>query len=239
MIDEEVESVLREIRERVRSATVKHPRRADRSSSNGNGDGEALITATSESETSLRSDALPRLDAYRTTTARAWDRLPPVVSNRSGFMARLELWLKAKSKSLTRWFTWEQTNFNAAVHHAIGDTVQALKDHEVAMEEQRAELRRLQNELAEMRDALEKETVARTEQIDAIHAENEKQQTETDSLRSDFRRETDAQRTHNLTQRAELNGMRAEIRGETEARRIRIEDLQKQLQVLIDRADKK
>ncbi|HYW74948.1 MAG TPA: hypothetical protein VE961_28235, partial [Pyrinomonadaceae bacterium] len=47
---------------------------------------------------------------------------------------RLELWLKKKSKPLTRWFTWEQVNFNHAVNEALGDVVEILKAeaHELA-----------------------------------------------------------------------------------------------------------
>ncbi|MFN2578877.1 MAG: hypothetical protein ABR607_14450, partial [Pyrinomonadaceae bacterium] len=57
---------------------------------------------------------------------RAWNRLPPVVSNRRGTVARIELWIKNTCRPLTRWFTWEQVNFNRAVHDALSDAVRIL-----------------------------------------------------------------------------------------------------------------
>src|SRR5438874_458279 len=110
MVDEEVEIVLREIRERVISQ-ARAERMASASSVAGNGDG--AITNTDETSSAAE---LVRIGGYLSTTARAWDRLPPVISNRSGAMSRLELWFKSRAKSLARWFTWEQVNFNAAVH---------------------------------------------------------------------------------------------------------------------------
>ena len=82
MADTDVENILREIRERVYSEQETAAR-----SSRDN------IDATSPSEGGLEPvDSLPRLESYLATTARAWDRLPPLVSNRSGTSARLELW---------------------------------------------------------------------------------------------------------------------------------------------------
>src|SRR5438270_12493340 len=109
----EVESILVEIREQVRAAE-----QAGRAMT---GDAHAL-EANEHSENGFAhedSERLARLSAHLTTTARAWDRLPPVMSNRTGLSARLELWIKRVLKKLARWFTWEQINFNAAVHHAL------------------------------------------------------------------------------------------------------------------------
>src|SRR6267142_3401436 len=135
----EVESILNEIRERVRKehepanallrldparepapASLVHP-----NSANGAGKGESLN----------------RLSAHLTATARAWDRLPPLYSNRKGTAARLELWIKARLKSMTRWFTWEQVNFNSAVHHALSETLQALSAYERELAGLRSELK--------------------------------------------------------------------------------------------------
>lgn len=123
----EVETILNEIRERVRTdyeqrvaATI--PVNQQDSAA------DALISTAAECDSG--SDSLARLSADLTTTARAWDRLPPIYSNRSGTAARFELWLKAKFKSLSRWFTWEQVNFNAAVHQALTDTLETLRAHE-------------------------------------------------------------------------------------------------------------
>ena len=67
--------------------------------------------------------------------------MPPVISNRSGATARLELWLKRQFKRATRWYAWEQVNFNAAVHHALGDIAQLLSSHEKTIEHLREQLR--------------------------------------------------------------------------------------------------
>ena len=97
-------------------------------------------------------ETMARIDAYLTTTARAWDRLPPLVSKRSGGLARLELWVKRRFKQATRWYSWEQINFNAAVHHALRDTLDALLD----LERQLAELRRRWSCEARRRSSLNK-----------------------------------------------------------------------------------
>jgi Mg2+ and Co2+ transporter CorA len=134
----EVETILNEIRDRVR---VEEDARAP----------VGLVTQPEKAtavgvESQIRSqptEALARASAHLTTTARAWDRLPPIFSNRGGSMARIELWIKAKLRSLTRWFTWEQVNFNAAVHHALTDTLETLAAH-------RQQLIAIQNQLAEI-----------------------------------------------------------------------------------------
>jgi hypothetical protein len=122
MADTEVENILREIRERV-YAEEEAAAAARHGGSNG-------VRAARENGAAPEAGSLPRLDSYLTTTARAWDRLPPLVSNRSGATARLELWLKRHFKRATRWYAWEQVNFNAAVHHALGEMAQLLAAHE-------------------------------------------------------------------------------------------------------------
>jgi len=122
MADVEVENTLREIRERVLAdARLRAPAAADASGEpagqavNGSADGGPRTAAGTSGE------ALARLDANLATTARAWSRLPPLLTYRSGAAARLELWLKRLVKRAAHWFTWEQVNFNSAVHHALGD----------------------------------------------------------------------------------------------------------------------
>ena len=113
-MDSEVEMILNEIRERVLAE--------ERAATPGLG-----VTQKTESRNGLmppalgRSETLERVEAGLSVTARAWDRLPPVFSNRRGALARLELSIKNSFKVMTRWFTWEQVNFNAAVHHALND----------------------------------------------------------------------------------------------------------------------
>jgi hypothetical protein len=119
----EVETILKEIRERVR--TDQEQRTAAGTPAQNETAADALTQAPESSP-----DSLDRLSAHLTTTERAWDRLPPIYSNRRGMAARFEQWIKTRSKSLSRWFTWEQVNFNAAVHQALSDTLEALRAHE-------------------------------------------------------------------------------------------------------------
>lgn len=233
MIDEEVEIVLREIRERVRASTPRPEPVANELSVTANGDGE-LPGFVDEPEDTATAETLARLEAYLVTTARTWDQLPPIVSNRSGAMARLELWVKAKSRMLARWFTWEQVNFNAAVHHAIRDTLQSLSDHDAA-------LRGLRNQLRQEIEVRQKETAARAQEAaalareaEALAGDVEEQRTEIQDLRAEVKSETESQQVLIHNQRGEINLLRAEVKGESEARRIQSADQQTQWQTLAD-----
>jgi hypothetical protein len=138
MGETDVETILREIRERVLSrersgedvASAARSELAKGTNGNGGQAGQNEMVAP---------ENLALINSYLTTTARAWDRLPPLVSNRSGLTARLELWLKRRLRAGTRWFTWEQVNFNAAVHHALRDVLQMLSAYEQELAKLRAE----------------------------------------------------------------------------------------------------
>ena len=100
-----------------------------------NGDQPQALSLSSNVQASgagerVSSESLNRLSAHLTTTSRAWDRLPPLYSNRRGGTARFELWIKARLKAMSRWFTWEQVNFNSAVHHALAETLHALSAYQ-------------------------------------------------------------------------------------------------------------
>lgn len=131
MADIEVEKILREIRERVYAE--QEAQTAARLNGANGGD-------TNAENGEFESGDLARIESYLTTTARAWDRLPPLVSNRSGTTARLELWFKRHLKRATRWYAWEQVNFNAAVHHALRDIVQLFSAYEKKLANQREQL---------------------------------------------------------------------------------------------------
>ena len=142
MADLEVEKTLREIRERVLAeaeARAPAPAAAPLATAAqpvaGNGGG------------AYAAEALARMEANLATTGRAWSRLPPMLSYRRGAAARLELWLKGLVRRATHWFTWEQVNFNSAVHHALGDTRAALAAHEQALAAHEQALARLQSEI--------------------------------------------------------------------------------------------
>jgi hypothetical protein len=139
MADLEVENTLREIRERVLAeAQSRAPEPVATSAAAQPASGGAVAYA---------GEALARMDANLATTGRAWSRLPPMLSYRRGAAARLELWLKGLVKRAAHWFTWEQVNFNSAVHHALGDARAALAAHEQARAAHEQALTRLQSEI--------------------------------------------------------------------------------------------
>src|SRR5207253_2092797 len=156
----EVESILNEIRERVRTEEKQRETAVAVLIQNG----KDSHSARSSTAPVMATESLARLEAHLTTTSRAWDRLPPLFSNRSGMAARFELWIKARMKSLSRWFTWEQINFNSAVHHGLSDTLEALKAHEEQLIKMQAELNQtreaLRSESNQTREALSQTTEA-------------------------------------------------------------------------------
>ncbi|HEY0077723.1 MAG TPA: hypothetical protein VGB73_03685 [Pyrinomonadaceae bacterium] len=134
MADTEVENTLREIRERVRAGEAQPQATPVR---------QEVETLTLSEDTPrppvALADARARIEANLATVERAWNKLPPVMSYRRGWAARIELWLKRQIKRATHWFTWEQVNFNAAVHNALRDTVAALADYEQQLARMQAE----------------------------------------------------------------------------------------------------
>jgi hypothetical protein len=152
----EVENILNEIRERVRK-DHQHEAQASQSMPANGGPQHSLtlnsnVRASEEIE-SVNSESLNRLSAHLTTTSRAWDRLPPLYSNRRGGLARFELWIKAGLKATSRWFTWEQVNFNSAVHHALAETLHALSAYQQELAALRIELAK---QAAESREGFER-----------------------------------------------------------------------------------
>src|SRR5215831_4871066 len=115
----DVEAILEQIRERV-IAEDDVPAAPGKAPANG-------TPANGSSANSSVNESLTRASVHLAVTGRAWDRLPPVFSNRSGALARFELWIKKTCKQLTRWFTWEQVNFNRAVNDALCDVIEILR----------------------------------------------------------------------------------------------------------------
>ncbi len=126
MIDTEVENILQEMRERVRAQEAGRQKTLPQVETNENAQGEP--------QDELLPRALPEtlvhLAQQLVTTERAWDKLPPITSKRSGLAARMELWIKRQLKRATHWFTWEQKDFNKAVNAALHDIADALAIHE-------------------------------------------------------------------------------------------------------------
>src|SRR4051794_12980660 len=113
MVDQEVVDILAEIKHRI--TTVATPTAAQ----NGGDTAESSFTRK-PSETNHHYASMVVL-------ARAWDRLPPVVTNRTGAAASLELWIKNKLRRALHWITWEQVNFNAATHQTFVELIESLQ----------------------------------------------------------------------------------------------------------------
>ena len=84
---------------------------------------------------------LDRLQANLVIAGRAQDQLPPVTTYRHGAIAKIELWVKRGLKRITRWFTWEQANFNAATCESFHTTL--------------AILARLEQNISDLRDQID------------------------------------------------------------------------------------
>jgi hypothetical protein len=177
MVDEEVENTLREIRERVR-ATAEYENRSVTAVAANNAE---VLESPGNELTSTMPATMERLEAYLTTTGRAWDRLPPVISNRSGALARLELWIKQRFKRATRWYFWEQINFNAAVNNALRDALEALRQLELQLSRQgettsefSASVKQTQVEIVSLRTLVESQRAT----LESQRAEIESQRSE-------------------------------------------------------------
>lgn len=185
---DEVEDILREIADRVRAEQANVAVQQ-----NGTGDDTAL--------TAQQARSLSSIEAHLTTTARAWDRLPPVMSNRSGTAARLELWVKRLFKRSTRWYSWEQVNFNAAVHHAFLDTLAALNDVQRQLQSIRSEIQ-THNELI----------AKRIEQLGSdIQKSREMSRADVSAVRTLLAQEAELRHSELQRQRKELADQRQEL----------------------------
>ncbi len=161
MADTEVENTLREIRERVLASSNARAPEQVRTDDARSGD-----TASHAPRSGDACEALARMDANLSTTGRAWSRLPPVITYRSGALARVELWLKRLVKRAAHWFTWEQVNFNSAAHNALGDARAALGDARAALDAHASALASLREELSRLRAEVESGT-ARASELEA------------------------------------------------------------------------
>lgn len=157
MADTNVETVLREIKERVRAEY-------------------SLATAGSNGGTTSGfrppvADPLARLRANLVITERAWSKLPPVTSfHRTGFSARLEVWVKRQIKRASDWYFYEQINFNGAVNGALHTTASIL---DLSLKEQRVCLKQLALEMSEQQVVLDRTRRAIDSRLDELEAKLE------------------------------------------------------------------
>lgn len=142
MVDHEVAEILAEIKRRVSAAQPDTPR--------------AMENSVRDNGAAVSSLPVSGNNAYAglAVMARAWDRLPPVVTNRTGTLARIELWLKEKLRSAFRWFTWEQVNFNSATYQTLLEVVESLNAYEQHLAEIKRALDAEREELKEISSTL-------------------------------------------------------------------------------------
>lgn len=136
MVDQEVVDILTEIRERVISEE-----RANLSA-------EPMSQGISTPNTTFTKNSFAGLAVLE----RAWNRLPPVYSYRTGTLARLELWIKEKISHMFRWFTWEQVNFNAATHQTFVQLLESLAVQEQQLAQLQSQFNLLRAELVARND---------------------------------------------------------------------------------------
>lgn len=181
----DVEAILNEIRNRVVADG-----RPNQTAAGTEGPPNDLAPQSNQGE------LLTRASAHLAVTGRSWDRLPPVFSSRRGPLARIELWFKKKSKPLTRWFTWEQVNFNRAVNDALCDVVEVLKAESYELASMRAQLtQEMRREFSTLRSGADEQArllqdiEARGNQADEIIAsltdENRRGEHQLSSLQSE------------------------------------------------------
>jgi hypothetical protein len=162
--ESEVEKVLREIRERVRSEngalTLSSAVSAASDDEIAGGDDSLSLETISSDELREARAALLRVEMNLATSERAWSRLPPILSYRHGFWARLELWLKRQIKRATHWYVWEQINFNSAAHQSLRDLLNAQRQMLAVLQEQMIELQMLTPQLFTLRTEMQTLRVA-------------------------------------------------------------------------------
>lgn len=140
MSSSDVENTLREIRNRVRVQMRRQTPSAD----------HHTLSPSQTHEAELES-----LKANLSVIERSWNRLPPLTSYRSGWVAELELWCKRILKRASHWFTWEQINFNSATSNSLQDVLIVLSAHEEMLSELNNQLEKLAAATAELRTELQ------------------------------------------------------------------------------------
>jgi prefoldin subunit 5 len=164
MVDQEVADILAEIRDKVRASNSTGLPRND-SSTNKH------TLQSVEIEPQLETNGFAGL----TVLSRAWDRLPPLVTNRTGTLAQLDLWLKRKLKVALRWITWEQVNFNAATHQTFIEVIDALQQQK--------------NYLSKLQEQMAAEFHVTRDRMDSYQQELDLHQQAVESQRAEFLQE--------------------------------------------------
>lgn len=156
MVDPEVAEILAEIKRKVTSAQKTSV-------------AETTSVTESPARTSPRSTRAVANDyANLPVMARTWDRLPPLLSNRTGAFARLELWIKGKLKRASKWFTWEQVNFNAAAYQTFLEVIESFNAYEQQLNAYEQQLSACEQQLSETKQQLEAQGEDLKSQLDQL-----------------------------------------------------------------------
>ena len=160
MSEPDVARTLKEIREKVRVQLRTHATVSPIQN------GQPRNTAPENAFESLRANLA--------VIERSRNKLPPVLSYRKGWVARLELSIKRLLKRITHWFTWEQVNFNAATFNALQEILVVLSAHKEVLSELQVQIEKLaapteNNDKAEVDVEIEK-LAARLEALRAARA---------------------------------------------------------------------
>lgn len=212
MSDREVEDTLREIREHVlaesaRAGAESRPAAHTEEPVMSAGNGAAHMTHAD----GRTGESLARMQANLATTERAWSRLPPLMSNRRGWTAQFELWMKRQIKRAAHWFTWEQINFNSAVHHALGDVRETLAAHDRALAQAQSDLASLHASLRDSLEQMRSESEADRTRASELSVRLAAAESRFDSHLAKLRRALDAGVEQlRAEQRALADGLRAE-----------------------------
>lgn len=105
------------------------------------GETAAQASASVADALSAMREARERMETQLQVTERSRNRLPPLHSNRAGWMARLELWIKRRFQRATHWYVWEQLDFNAATNRALHEALTMLSLYEALMTSLQNQLR--------------------------------------------------------------------------------------------------
>lgn len=197
MVDQEVVDILAEIKQRVVSTNGSDP-----------------PTQPSSDDVPSTVHSLPVTYDYASLAilARSWDRLPPLVTNRTGTAAKLDLWIKSKMKTAFRWFTWEQINFNAATHQTFKELIESLAgqqqqlasiQNELVAYEQR--LQQFHQKLLNAADELHQKFADRVDDLDHRLSSVKKQNEEVIAVLSNHESHFGVLRALQASQQAEVN----------------------------------
>jgi hypothetical protein len=101
-----VEDILKDIRRQV----------LDENGAVAGSRSEALVGSDHEGDASAA-----RILTFLKTTEQLRGSLPPVRSYRGGVKAKIEVWIKGKVRRATKWFFFDQVNFNSTVHQLLAE----------------------------------------------------------------------------------------------------------------------